>query len=124
MIEARPYERKPKATTPVNDESGEAVTEFYTTKVIMEKFAVSNSWGFAQGKAYNTPKVYHRGKTLWSKTHCDRVFAAKPEIPKEEDWISYSGVRAEYNVTHDQIHNYVKYNGLRRKKAGRYTYIL
>lgn len=70
------------------------------------------------------PKVYHRGKTLWSRAHCDRVFAAKPEKPKDEDWISYSEVRAEYNLTHDQLHNYVKYHDLKRKKVGKYTYIL
>ena len=124
MIEARPYERKPKATALANDENGEPISEFYTTKEIIEKFGVSNSWVFAQGKTHNIPKVYHRGKTLWSKTHCDRVFTAKPETPKEEDWISYSDVRAEYNLTHDQLHNYVKYHGLRRKKVGKYTYIL
>ena len=124
MIEARPYERKPKATSLATDENGEAITEFYTTNEIIEKFGVSNSWVFAQGKAHNIPKVYHRGKTFWSREHCDRVFATKPEPPKDEDWISYSDARAEYNLTHDQIHNYVKYHGLRRKKVGKYTYIL
>ena len=124
MLVARPYERKPKTTEPVSDENGEAVTELYTTKEIIEKFGVSNSWVFAQGKVHNIPKVYHRGKTLWSKVHCDRVFTAKPEPPKEIDWISYSEVRAEYNLTHDQLHNYVKYHGLRRKKVGKYTYVL
>lgn len=124
MLVARPYERKPKTTESVSDDNGEAVTEFYTTKEIIEKFGVSNSWVFAQGKAHNIPKVYHRGKTLWSKVHCDRVFTAKPEPPKENDWISYSEVRAEYNLTHDQLHNYVKYHGLRRKKVGKYTYVL
>ena len=44
MIEARPYERKPKATTIAKDENGEAIAEFYTTKEIIEKFGVSNSW--------------------------------------------------------------------------------
>ncbi len=124
MIEARPYERKPKASATTSDENGEPISEFYTTKEIIEKFGVSNSWVFAQGKAHNIPKVYHRGKTLWSRAHCDRVFAAKPEKPKDEDWISYSEVRAEYNLTHDQLHNYVKYHGLKRKKVGKYTYIL
>lgn len=118
------YVRKSKAQSSTTDENGEAISEFYTTKEIIEKFGVSNSWVFAQGKAHNIPKVYHRGKTLWSKPHCDRLFTAKPETPKEEDWISYSEVRAEYNLTHDQLHNYVKYHGLRRKKVGKYTYIL
>jgi len=40
MLVARPYERKPKTTEPVSDENGEAVTEFYTTKEIIE-----NVWG-------------------------------------------------------------------------------
>ena len=118
------YVRKSKAKSSATDENGEAITEFYTTKEIIEKFGVSNSWVFAQGKARNIPKAYHRGKAFWSKTHCDRVFTAKPEAPKEDDWISYSEVRAEYNLTHDQLHNYVKYHGLRRRKVGKYTYIL
>ena len=124
LLSTNVYVRKSKAKSSVNDENGEAITEFYTTKEIIEKFGVSNSWVFAQAKRRNIPKVYHRGKTLWSKEHCDRVFAAKPEPPRDEDWISYSDVRAEYNLTHDQIHNYVKYHGLRRKKVGKYTYIL
>lgn len=118
------YVRKSKAQSSTVDENGEPITEFYTTKEIIEKFSVSNSWVFAQAKRHNIPKVYHRGKTLWSKTHCDRVFAAMPEPPKEDDWISYSAVRAEYGLTHDQLHNYVKYHGLQRKKVGKYTYIL
>ena len=124
LLSTNVYVRKSKAKSSVNDENGEAISEFYTTREIIEKFGVSNSWVFAQAKRNNIPKVYHRGKTLWSKEHCDRVFAAKPEPPKDEDWISYSDVRAEYNLTHDQIHNYVKYHGLRRKKVGKYTYIL
>ena len=55
MIEARPYERKPKNATIAKDENGEAIAEFYTTKEIIEKFGVSNSWVFAQGKAHNIP---------------------------------------------------------------------
>ena len=118
------YVRKSKAKTTATDENGEPISEFYTTKEIIEKFGVSNSWVFAQAKAHNIPKVYHRGKTLWRRAHCERVFAAKPEKPKDEDWISYSEVRAEYNLTHDQLHNYVKYHDLKRKKVGKYTYIL
>ena len=105
LLRTNVYVRKSKAKSSVNDENGEAITEFYTTKEIIEKFGVSNSWVFAQGKAHNIPKVYHRGKTLWSRRHCDRVFAAKSEKPKDKDWISYSEVRAEYNLTHDQLHN-------------------
>lgn len=124
LINTSLYVRKSKAQSSTVNEKGEPITGFYTTKEIIEKFGVSNSWVFAQAKRHNIPKVYHRGKTLWSKAHCDRVFVAKPEPPKEDDWISYSEVRAEYGLTHDQLHNYVKYHGLQRKKVGQYTYIL
>lgn len=124
MIRTKLFVRIPRSVTVVINENGKEITEFYTTKEIIEKFGVSNSWVFAQAKRHNIPKVHHRGKTLWSKAHCDRVFAAKPEPPKEDDWISYSEVRAEYGLTHDQLHNYVKYHGLQRKKVGKYTYIL
>ena len=103
---------------------GETISKFYAIKEIIEKLGVSNSWEFAQGKANNIPKVSYRGKALWSKSHYERVFTAMPETPKEDGWISYSDVRAEYNLIHDQLHNYVKYRGLRRKKGGKYTYIL
>lgn len=123
LLHASPYVRDSKSRNSVSDENGTPISEFYTTKEIIEKFGVSNSWVFAQGKAHNIPKVYHRGKTLWSKEHCHRVFKVKQE-PLEQEWISYSDVRAEYSLTHDQLHNYVKYHGLQRKKMGKYTYIL
>lgn len=56
------------------DENGEAVTEFYTTKEIIKKLGVSNSWVFALGKAHNIPKIYHRGKTLWSNIQFEYSF--------------------------------------------------
>ena len=124
LLSTNLYVRESKAKTKAVDEAGEQITEFYTTQEIREKFGVSNSWVFAQGNAHNIPKAYHRGKTLWSKQHCDRVFSVREEKPKDEDWISYSDVRAKYNLTHDQLHNYVKYHGLKRKKIGKYTYIL
>ena len=124
MIEARPYERKPRATSNIQDENGEPITEFYTTREIMEKFRVSNSWVFAQAKINNIPKVFHRGKTLWSKSHCDLVFTKKPEPPKKDQWISYADTMAEFNLTRDQLYSYVKYHGLRRKKVGKQTFIV
>jgi len=98
MIEARPYKRKPKAASLATDENGEAITEFYTTKEIIEKFGVSSSWVFAQAKMLNIPKVYHRRKALWSKAHCDRVFATKPLPLKDEDWTSYSIAIGQFTV--------------------------
>ena len=60
----------------------EPITEFYTTKEVLEKFGISNSWLFKAAKENNFPKFIQRGKTLWSKPHIDRLFA-KSE-PKED----------------------------------------
>lgn len=123
MIESRPYVRKPKPAAVIRFDADDE-PEFYTTQEIMEKFGVSNRWVYAQGKARNIPRLYFRGKTLWSKVDCDRVFAAKvPSVIKEE-WISYSEVKKIYNLTDDQLQNYVKYHGLRRKKEGRFAFVL
>lgn len=46
------------------------------------------------------------------------------EATQQEEWISYTEARAIYQLTHDQIYSYVKYHGLRKKKVGKYTYIL
>ena len=58
------------------------ITEFYTTKDVLEKFNISNSWLFKAAKENNFPKTTQRGKTLWSKPHIDRFFAKS--APKEE----------------------------------------
>ncbi len=58
------------------------ITEFYTTKEVLEKFGISNSWLFKAAKENNFPKLTQQGKTLWSKLHIDRFFAKS--APKEE----------------------------------------
>ncbi|MCC8118802.1 MAG: helix-turn-helix domain-containing protein [Bacteroidales bacterium] len=120
MIEATPYERKPR----VKPTDGDSTAEFYTTQEVKQKFGVSNTWVFTQAKKHNIPKVYKLGKTYWSKSHCDRVFGSKPEAPNDDDWVSYAVVRMKYDLTHDQIQKYVQRHGLQKKKVGKYTFLL
>ena len=51
MIEARPYERKPKATTIAKDENGEAISEFYTTKEIIAEVRGEQFMGVRPGQS-------------------------------------------------------------------------
>lgn len=41
------------------------ISEWYTTKEIIEKFGVSNSWVFKVAKEKNIPKVMKFGRTYW-----------------------------------------------------------
>lgn len=49
----------------------EPIEEFYTTMEILEKFGISNSWLSKMAKEWNIPKTVVRGKTLWSRKHCN-----------------------------------------------------
>lgn len=40
------------------------ITEFYTTKEVLEKFSISNSWLFKAAKENNFPKITQRGENL------------------------------------------------------------
>ena len=61
----------------------EPIEEFYTTKEILEKFGISNSWLFKMAKERNIPKTVVRGKTLWSRKHIDNALVDKQ--PTETD---------------------------------------
>jgi len=68
MIMARPID-----PSGISKKDREPITEFYTTKEILEKFSISNTWLFKVSKQQNIPKVTQHGKTYWSKKHCDRL---------------------------------------------------
>jgi putative transposase len=75
------------------------ITEFYTTKEVLEKFGISNSWLFKAAKENNFPKITQRGKTLWSKLRIDRFFAKS--VPKEEftEWYTAAEIQERYGMT-------------------------
>ncbi len=65
----------------------EPIEEFYTTKEILEKFGISNSWLFKMAKERNIPKTVVRGKTLWSRKHVDNTLSDKqPTETVAEEW--------------------------------------
>jgi excisionase family DNA binding protein len=102
----------------------EEITEFYTTKEVLAKFSISNSWLFKMAKDKNIPKTIHLGKTMWSKSHCDRIFHKKsPKVADEQRWYSYAEAMERYGMSRDQVGHYIKWYKLTTKKAGKYTFI-
>jgi predicted DNA-binding transcriptional regulator AlpA len=93
-------------------------TEFYTTKEVLEKFGISNSWLFKAAKENNFPKFIQRGKTLWSKPHIDRFFAKS--APKEDisDWYTAAEIQERYGMTLSAIYSLVSKERIPKKKVG------
>lgn len=106
--------RPPKDANPI--------TEFYSTSEIIEKFNVSNSWLFKVAKERNIPKTTHRGKTLWSKKHCDEIFGKKnSDVEEITEWYSASEICEKFNMTISQVYNLVNRGHIPKKKVGNVT---
>ena len=94
------------------------ITEFYTTKEVLEKFGISNSWLFKAAKENDFPKTTRQGKTLWSKEHIDRFFAKQK--PKEEilEWYTAAEIQERYGMTLSAIYNLVSKERIPKMKIG------
>lgn len=113
--EAPAYTRHTRSSSP-------SVEEWYTTKEIMEKFGVSNSWVFEAGKKEGIPKVMKFGRTYWSKSHCDRVFAKKEANPEITEWYTAAEMKEKFGMTDSAIWNFVSKKAIPKKKEGGVTY--
>ncbi len=94
------------------------ITEFYTTKEVLEKFGISNSWLFKAAKENNFPKTVQRGKTLWSKSHIDRFFAKKEPHEDITEWYTVAEIQERFGMTLSAIYNLVSKEGIPKKKVG------
>ncbi len=94
------------------------ITEFYTTKEVLEKFGISNSWLFKAAKENNFPKTIQRGKTLWSKSHIDRFFAKKKPQEDITEWYTVAEIQERFGMTLSAIYNLVSKEGIPKKKVG------
>ena len=98
----------------------ETITEFYTTKEILAKFSISNSWLFTVAKRQNIPKVTQHGKTYWSKKHCDAIFGKKDTtIDEITEWYSVAEIKEKYGMTLPAIYCLVSKVGIPKKKEGK-----
>lgn len=115
MISSRPF--NPDRST---RKDYEIITEFYTTKEVLEKFSISNSWLFKAAKQRNIPKVVQHGKTFWSKKHCDAAFGKKDGSVEEiTEWYSTAEIQEKYGMTLPAIYSLVSKVGISKKKEGK-----
>lgn len=104
-------------------EEPEEITEFYTTKELLAKFSISNSWLFKAAKQHNIPKVTQHGKTYWSKKHCDALFGKKDSSVDEiTEWYTAADIQEKYGMTLPAIYCLVSKIGIPKKKDGKVVY--
>ena len=99
-----------------------AITEFYTTAEVKEKYNVKDSWIFVVAKKHNIPRTFNRGKTYWSKKHIDNYFAKKAADPEITEWYSVAEIQETFGMTLASIYSLASANAIPKKKEGRVVY--
>ena len=99
-----------------------AITEFYTTAEVKEKYHVNESWIFVVAKKNNIPRTFNRGKTYWSKKHIDAYFAKKAPNPDITEWYSSQEMQEKFGMTLSAIYCFVSKNAIPKKKEGIMVY--
>lgn len=87
-----------------------AITDFYTTAEIKEKFGVKESWIYEIAKEHNIPHTFNRGRTYWSKKHIDSYFAKKAPDASITEWYSVAESQEKFGMTLSAIYTFVYKN--------------
>lgn len=98
------------------------ISEFYTSKEVMEKFGVSNSGLYKMAERESWPKNLHRGKTLWSRKHVDAYFAKQQPSEEITEWYTTAEIQGRYGMTLSAIYCLVSKEGIPKKKVGAQTF--
>lgn len=114
-----PKESEPKETT---EKKGKSISDFYTRAKIREKFGVKDSWIYKVVAENNVSKTILRGKAYFSKSHIDRLFSARKEIPEITEWYSVEDIQGKYGMTLSAIYTLVSKIGIPKRKEGTKVY--
>lgn len=112
MISGADYKKKVKSER-------KPITEFYTTNEIKEKYGVSEGWIFKVGKEMDIPKIFHHGKTYWSKQHVEKHFAKHTENNGIVEWYSVPEMMEKFNMTTSAVYCFVSKFDIPKKKVKR-----
>ena len=115
MLDSHPYLKIPR-------KKKEEITEFYTTKEIMEKYGVSESWIFKVGKEKDIPKIFRMGKTYWSKSHIDKFIISNKTDESITEWYSVAELMEKFNMTQTAVYSFVHERNIPKKKVKREVY--
>ncbi|MCM1337604.1 MAG: helix-turn-helix domain-containing protein [Candidatus Amulumruptor caecigallinarius] len=99
-----------------------AITEFYTSKEIQEKYGISNSGLYEIAKREKWPRTQSRGKTIWSKSHVDRYFATQKPAEDITEWYTTEEIQKDYGMTLSAIYCFVSKERIPKKKEGSKTF--
>jgi hypothetical protein len=73
-------------------------------------------------KDKNIPKTIHLGKTMWSKSHCDRIFGQKSsEVDEITEWYSAAEICEKFGMTLSQVYTFINSKKIPKKKVGNVT---
>ena len=111
MLDNNQAKRKRQATRPI--------TEFYTTAEILQKYGVSESGLYKMAKGENFPKVFHRGKSYWSKRHIDAYFAKKAADESITEWYSVADMKEKFHMTTTAVYTFVSNFKIPKKRTGK-----
>ncbi len=100
-------------------DSQDPITEFYTTREIMEKYGVSESWIFILGKEKKIPRTKKMGKTYWSKKHIDKYIIKDQPDESITEWYSVSELMEKFNMTKVAVYSFVSERQIPKKKIQR-----
>ncbi|MCD8288942.1 MAG: helix-turn-helix domain-containing protein [Prevotella sp.] len=95
------------------------ITEFYTTAEIAAKYNVSTGHIFNIAKTKNIPKVFSRGRNLWSKKHIDKYFAGRAPDEEITEWYSVRDIQKKFGMTTSAIYSFVCNLAIPKKKVKR-----
>ena len=101
----------------------EPITEFYTTKEVLGKFGIGNSWLDKMASKHNIPKTVSKGKTLWSKKHIDRIFGKQTieEVNKDE-WYTVDEVCTKFGMKKEALYRLVSELKITKQKVRNTVY--
>ena len=112
MLSSMDYKKTPlPASSPI--------TDFYTTREVMERFDVSESWVYEIGKEKNIPKVFHRGRTYWSKHHVDKAFRKNNSYNSITEWYSTDDIKSKFKLSTEAVYRLASDYMVPRKKRKR-----
>jgi len=112
---AKPYrvrEQKPR----------QPITEFYTMEEILEKYAYGKGWVYQIIKDHKIPKVMHRGRTLYSRKHIDKVLSAREPDPAITEWYTVEEIQQKYGMTYNAVRSFVYEKNIPKTRKGKKGY--
>lgn len=94
----------------------------YAISEIKNKYNVKETWIYKMIKQHKIPKQIDKGKSFYSKSLIDKIFATKAPNPNIAEWYSVEQIKDKYGMTTVAIYSFVSDHNIPRKRDGRKTY--